>query len=104
MGKYVLAYTGGSMAETAEEREAVMAAWGAWFGTLGPAIVDAGNPVGAAATVAPGGSVSDGASSGLTGYSVLSAESLGDATELAKGCPVLSSGGSVEVYETIEVM
>jgi hypothetical protein len=25
-------------------------------------------------------------------------------SEMAKGCPVLSSGGSIEVYETFEVM
>ena len=26
------------------------------------------------------------------------------ATQLAKGCPVFAAGGSVEVYETFEVM
>ena len=103
MANYLLAYKGGGMAETDAEREAAMAAWGAWFGTLGPAIVDAGNPFGPSAAVGPGGA--DGAaSSGLSGYSVLSADSLTAATELAKGCPVLASGGSVEVYETVPVM
>jgi hypothetical protein len=38
-------------------------AWGSWFGQLGQAIVDPGNPFGPAATVTNGGSVSDGASS-----------------------------------------
>ena len=104
MGKYVLAYKGGGMAATDEERQAAMAAWGNWFGTLGPAIVDAGNPFGPSATVGSRGALSDGASSGLTGYSVLNADSLAAAGELAKGCPVLSAGGSVEVYETFEVM
>jgi hypothetical protein len=104
MAKYLFAYRGGSMAETDAEREAVMAAWGAWFGTLGPAIVDAGNPFGPSSTVAGGGSVSDGGAAALTGYSVLSADSLAAAGELAQGCPVLSSGGTVEVYETFEVM
>jgi hypothetical protein len=104
MAKYLMAYTGGNMAETDEERAAVMAAWGAWFGTLGPAIVDPGNPFGPSATVGSGGAVSSGASAGLTGYSVLSADSLDAATALAKGCPVLGSGGTVEVYETFEVM
>ena len=104
MTNYVLAYTGGGMAATDQEREATMAAWGAWFGTLGPAIVDAGNPFGPAATVSSSGSISDGGAAGLTGYTVLSADSLTAATELAKDCPVLASGGSVEVYETIDVM
>lgn len=103
MGKYLLAYTGGTMADTDEERQAVMAAWGAWFGQLGPAIVDPGNPFGPSATVANGG-VSEGGASSLTGYTVLQADDLAAAGELAKGCPVLSRGGAVEVYETFEVM
>jgi hypothetical protein len=104
MATYVFAYTGGSMAQTDQEREAAMAAWGEWFGSLQDAVVDAGNPVGAAATVASDGSVSDGGKSGLTGYSILRAENLAAATTLAKGCPVLSSGGGLEVYEIIDVM
>lgn len=104
MANYVLVYKGGNMAETEEEQQAAMAAWGAWFGSLGEAVVDGGNPFGPASSVATDGAVSDGATSGLTGYSVLSAGSLSEASAMAKGCPVLSSGGSVEVYETIKVM
>jgi hypothetical protein len=104
MAHYVLAYKGGGMAQTDAEREAAMAAWGQWFGTLGPAIVDAGNPFGPSRSVASDGSIGDGAASALTGYSVLTADSLSAAAEMAKGCPVLSSGGSVEVYETIPIM
>lgn len=104
MATYLLAYTGGSMPETAEEQAAAMAAWGAWFGGVGDTIVDQGNPFGPSASLAPDGSVTDGGSSHLTGYSILKADSLGAATTLAKDCPVLSSGGSIEVYETFEVM
>jgi hypothetical protein len=99
MAKYVFVYKGGAMAETDAEREAAMAAWGQWFGTLGAAIVDGGNPFGPSTSVGNGGGAS-----GLTGYSILSAESLDAAAEMAKGCPVLAHGGSVEVYETIDVM
>ena len=88
------------MAETDEERQAVMAAWGAWFGGLGDAVVDMGNPFAGSTSVGGDGS----AGSGLTGYSVVKSDSLDGAAELAKGCPVLSGGGSVDVYETITVM
>jgi hypothetical protein len=37
----------------------------------------------------------------LTGYSIVSADSLDAAVELAKGCPVLGIGGAVDVYEVI---
>jgi hypothetical protein len=104
MANYVLAYKGGRMAETDAEREAAIAAWGQWFGGLGQAVVDAGNPFGPSMSVASDGTAGEGAPSGLTGYSVLSADNLTAATEMAKGCPVLSSGGNVEVYETFPIM
>jgi hypothetical protein len=104
MASYLFVYTGGSMAETPEAQQAAMAAWGAWFGTLGDAVVDAGNPFGPAATVASDGGVTDGGRSGLSGYSVIRADSLTAATTLTKGCPVLASGGGVEVYEVIPAM
>jgi len=103
MAKYLLAYTGGVMAPSEEERQAVMQAWGEWFEKLGPSIADPGNPFGPSATVT-GSGVSDGGSSGLTGYTLLNADDLAGASELAKGCPVLGAGGTVEVYETFEVM
>jgi hypothetical protein len=104
MANYVLVYSGGSMAETEEAQAASMAAWGAWFGGLGDAVVDAGNPFGPSATVAHDGSVSDGGASHLTGYSVVKADSLASASTLAKDCPVLTTGGAVEIYETFDVM
>lgn len=103
MANYLLAYTGGGMATTEAEREAAMAAWGQWFGKLGSAVVEPGNPVGASASVNASGS-NGAAQSGLSGYSVIAADSLDAATDLVKGCPVLASGGKVDVYETIPVM
>jgi YCII-related domain len=98
MAKFVLAYKGGGMAQTDEEREAAMQAWGAWFGALGSAVVDAGNPFSSSKAVGGNGT------SGLTGYSILSADDLDAASKLAEGCPILSNGGSVEVYEVLELM
>lgn len=104
MAKFVLAYKGGQMASSEAEQQAVMAAWGKWFGSLGSAVVDPGNPFGESASVAADRSVKTDAPSALTGYSILAADSLKAAIELAKGCPVLRSGGAVEVYEAFDVM
>src|SRR5471030_3139 len=95
MAKFVLAYSGGSMPETEEAGAAVMAAWGAWLGGLGAAVVDGGNPFGASASVAADGSVSEGGSSHINGYSIVTADSLDAATTLVKDCPALSAGGTV---------
>jgi hypothetical protein len=104
MGKYVLAYRGGGMAATEAEQKAAMEKWMGWFGQLGAAVSDGGNPFGESTAVTSDGSTT-GASAGLTGYSILTADSLSAAADLAKGCPVLGeAGGSVEVYEAIDVM
>jgi hypothetical protein len=102
MANYVFAYSGGNgMAADEAERNAQLAKWGVWFGELGSAVVDGGAPTGTAKTVSPGGAVSDGGSRSLTGYSIVSADSLDSAVELAKGCPILQTGGAVDVYEAI---
>jgi len=101
MAKFVLIYTGGQMADDPAEQEKVMQAWMGWFGTLGSDVVDMGNPFGASSTVTSDGSTKNGGASALGGYSIVEAASLSDAASKAKGCPVLSGGGSVEVYEAL---
>lgn len=104
MAKYTLVYRGGGgMPETPEEGERIMAAWMAWYGALGAAVSDGGAPFGPSMSVSPGGGVSEGAASGLTGFTILTSDTLAAATELAKGCPVLAAGGAVDVYECIEM-
>ena len=100
MANYVFAYRGGSMAETPEAQEASMKAWMDWFTTLGSAVVDGGAPFGPSTGVGADGATVE-ASAALSGYSVITADSLELAAKLAGGCPVLDGGGTVEVYETI---
>ena len=105
MANYLLAYHGGGMPETEEEGARVMAAWGEWMGAVGAAMVDGGNPVGQAATVAADGSRADGGGANpVTGYSVIRADSLDAAVAMVAGCPIHAAGGSVEVCETFDVM
>ena len=103
MGKFVFLYTGGQSNDTPEAQQAAMDAWMGWFGTLSDDVVDMGNPFGASSTVSGDGSSKDGGASAVGGYSVISANSLADAAGKAKGCPVLAGGGSVEVYEALEM-
>jgi len=101
MTKYVFAYHGGGMPESPEEGQKVMAAWNSWMGGLGKAMVDAGNPTGPAKTIAKDGKVSDGGGANpITGYSIVEASNLDAAVKLAKSCPILTSGGSIEIAET----
>ncbi|MBT8116095.1 MAG: hypothetical protein KJP04_11965, partial [Arenicella sp.] len=66
--------------------------------------VDGGNPVGKSQTVHPDKSISDdGGANPLSGYSIIKADDAGAAAELAKGCPVLKVGGSVEIAPIVEM-
>lgn len=105
MTKFVLAYRGGSgMPEDPAAVEAEMAKWGAWFGSMGDAVVDGGNPFAQHALIQPDGSVTpNGSSDPLSGFSVLQADSLDAAVALAKGCPVLDGGGTIEVAEALDM-
>jgi hypothetical protein len=105
MATYLLVYTGNATQPASEEEgKAVMDAWIAWFGGIGEAVVDPGNPIGPSAAVAADGTISTGAPSGVSGYSVITAASLDAATTVAKTCPHLAAGGMVEVYETFDAM
>lgn len=106
MANYVLLYSGGAMGADEAEQAAIMQAWGAWFGRLGSALVDGGNPFsGQARSIASDGKVSNGPVGAMaTGYSIIKADSLDSAVEMAQGCPVLQGGGEVTVYETFNVM
>jgi len=102
MAKFVLLYSGGGMAPTQAEQEALMQAWGAWFGQLGSNLVDGGSPfTGQAKSISREGTVSDGPVGMMaTGYSIINAGSLEEAVEVAKNCPVLQGhNASVTVYE-----
>jgi len=106
MTNYLSLYSGGGMPETEEEQAAVMEAWGAWYGRLGEAVVDAGDPFTPMAKgIASDGSVSDGpAGSMASGYSIVAADSLDAAAEMAKDCPILQAGGEISVFETFQIM
>lgn len=102
MAKYIFAYHGGKMPETPEEGQQVMAAWQSWFAGLGSAVIDGGNPAGMSKTVTSGGVEDGGGSNPISGYSLVEADSIDAACEMAKGCPILDHG-SVEVAEAMDM-
>ena len=105
MSKFLLVYSSGNPPANREEGEKIMAAWMGWFGRLGPAIADGGMPTAhPARAISSAGQVSEVNDWLVTGYSILEAGSLDEATEMAKSCPHLDSGGTVRVYELTPVM
>src|SRR5438128_12101399 len=100
MSIYLLAYHGGGMPETEKEQARVMAAWGKWYQKLGRAVVDGGNPIGQAQTVASTGRVTKGGGKNpISGYTIIKAKDIATASRLATGCPYLKAAGSSGVAE-----
>lgn len=104
MAKYLFIYHGGDHPETEEEVKEVMDAWGAWMGSMGAAVIDGGNPVVVSGTVISDGTVIDnGGANPASGYGLFEAPDLDDALEKARGCPILSAGGTIEVAQAIDM-
>lgn len=91
MAKFLYIYHGsGKMPATEADLKALTDTWTGWFGKLGSAVVDRGNPVGMSKTVLPGGKVeNNGGSNPTGGYSIIEAKDIDDATSKAKDCPIL---------------
>jgi hypothetical protein len=104
MPKYLFVYHGGSRPPTKEAQEKAMADWGQWFGSMGKAVLNGGNPVGKSWTVKSDGTVAkDGGSNPASGYSLIEAKDYDEAASRAKACPLLAAGGSVEVAEAMDM-
>ena len=104
MTKYLFVYHGGKAPADPSEIKKVMDAWGSWFGSMGSAVIDGGHPVGKSSTVKSDGSLTDGGGANpASGYSLIEAASLQEAHQKASGCPILKSGGTIEIAPTLDM-
>ena len=102
MSKYIFAYHGGKPPESKDGVSKMMNEWKSWLGSLGDALVDPGHPAGPS-KILNGNSVEDsGGSNPLSGYSLIKADTMDKALELAKDCPHRDHG-TIEVAELIEL-
>ena len=93
-----------------EQMQAIMKKWMDWMGSIAAQnkLVSQGNRLGnEGKTVKPGNVITDGPyveiKESVGGYIVVRAESVEEAAELAKGCPILTVGGNVEVRPIVEM-
>jgi hypothetical protein len=105
MSKFIYLYRGPATPMetfTPEQSAEQMAAWGAWMGRVGTALVDGGAPFGARTAVSDDGTTAD--ASDQNGYSIVEADSIDTARGLLDGHPFLSEGKgrfTVDVYELV---
>jgi len=105
MAEFLYLYRGGQRGATTQESEQIMQKWMNWFKELGASgnLKDGGQPLEPEGKVVKGKAdpITDGpyaeAKDLVGGYTLIEADNLARAAELAKGCPILERQGIVEV-------
>ncbi len=97
-------------AASPEQMQAIMKSWMDWMGSMAAQdkLSSPGNRLGNdGKTVKPDNVVTDGPyveiKESVGGYIIVRANSIDEAAEMAKGCPILRVGGNVEVRNVIEM-
>jgi len=111
MGDYTFLYRGGMLEASPEERQKHLEKWMVWFKDMGAKgqIKETGHPLESGRKVVSGKAmtVNDGpfaeAKDLISGYTVIAASDLAHAADIAKGCPILQVGGSVEVRPVMQM-
>ncbi len=111
MAEFLYLYRGGQRGTTAQESEQIMQRWMNWFKELTASgnLKDGGQPLEDDGRVVRDkrGTVTDGpfaeAKDLVGGYTLIEAESLSRAAELAQGCPILERQGVVEVRPVMKM-
>jgi hypothetical protein len=74
-----------------------------WLSSLGDSAVSPANPLKGTNTVNSDGSVSSGGSTTMSGFTIVEVDSMDSAIAIAKSCPFLEVGGSLEVSEIMKM-
>ena len=99
----MITYLGGDKPSTPEEGKQHMSNYMAWLSSLGDSAISPANPIKNTNTVHPDGSVTEGGTTSMSGFTVIETDSMEAALQIAKACPFLDVGGSLEVSELIQM-
>ena len=104
MAQYIITYLGGDQPSTPEEGKQHFEKYKAWLSSLGEAALSPMNPFKDTSTINPDGTVTTGSSTSMSGYTIIDVDSMEKALEIAKACPFLDIGGSLEVSELVQML
>ena len=103
MPQYCITYLGGDEPSIPEEGKQQLSAHWNWLSSLGDSAVSPANPLKNTSTVNSDGSVTSGGKTSISGFTIIEADSMGSALSIAKSCPYLKTGGSLEDSELIQM-
>ena len=103
MARYIMTYLGGDQPSSPEEGRQHFSKYKEWLVSLGDSAVSPANPFKDTRTVNSDGTVNTGSTTSMSGYTVIEVDSMEAALEIAKACPFLDIGGTLEVSELIQM-
>jgi len=103
MSQYLIVYLGGNQPSSPEEGRQHFAKYMGWLSSLGNSVVSPANPLKDTCTVNSDGSITDGGTTTMSGYTIIEADSMETAQSVAKACPFLEIGGALEVSELVKM-
>ena len=103
MPQYIITYLGGNQPSSPEEGKEHFSKYMNWLSSLGDSAVSPANPLKDTNTINPDGSVTNGSTTSMSGFTIIEADSMEAAILIAKGCPFLDIGGSLELSELMKM-
>ena len=103
MPQYVIVYLGGNQPSTPEEGKQHFTKYMEWLSSLGETAVSPANPLKDTRTVHSDATVAEGSTTTMSGFTIVEVDTIDEALEIAKACPFLDIGGSLEVSELAEM-
>ncbi len=103
MAQYIIFYLGGDQPSSPEEGRQHFAKYKQWLDSLGDSVISPMNPIKDTSTVNSDGTVTTGSATTMSGYTIIEAETIDAVLEMAKVCPFLDIGGSLEVSELVQM-
>lgn len=103
MATYILTYLGGNQPSNPEEGKKHFEEYRTWLTSLGDAVISPANPLKDTTVISPDGTVTPGSTSEMSGFTIIEANSQQAAIEMAKSCPFLKIGGTLEVSELMQM-
>jgi len=103
MSQYIIVYLGGEQPANPEEGKQQMVKYREWLSALGDSAISPANPFKDTRTVNSDGTVTTGSTTSMSGYTIIEADSIEAALEIARACPFLDVGGTLEVSELIQM-
>ena len=84
MPQYMMTYLGGNPPSTPEEGQKHFAKYKEWLSSLGGAIISPANPIKDTHTITPDGAITATSTTAMFGYTIIEAETMSAATEMAR--------------------